>query len=111
MFIIVLGQHVSILIELSSGPSLSVKRESKQSNKKKTSEAKPVQRGYNKQQPTVAYNNEQESLLTYNVTKTTQSAYMNDKLHKSNKPREINDVNTPSLSLQKCNHSTLEIRA
>jgi len=35
MFIIVLGQHVSILIELSSGPSLSVKRESKQSNKKK----------------------------------------------------------------------------
>jgi len=38
---------------------------------KRTSEAKLVQRGYNKQQPTLAYNNEQESLLTYNVTKTT----------------------------------------
>ena len=58
-----------------------------------------MQRGYNKQQPTLAYNKEQESLLVYNATKTTQSAYMNDKLHKSNKLREINDINTPSLSL------------
>jgi len=32
MFIIVLGQHISILIELPSGPSLTVKWESKQSN-------------------------------------------------------------------------------
>jgi hypothetical protein len=36
-----------------------------------TSEANPVQRGYKKQQPTLAYNNEQESLLVYNVTQTT----------------------------------------
>jgi len=34
-----------------------------------------------------------------NVTKTTQSAYMNDKLHKSNKLREINDIHKPSLSV------------
>ena len=45
------------------------------------------------------------------MLKTTQSAYMNDKLHKSNKLREINDINTPSLSIQKSNHSALEIRA
>ena len=48
---------------------------------------------------TLAYNNEQESLLVYKVTKTIKSAYTNDKLHKSNKLREINDINTPSLSL------------
>ena len=47
--------------------------------------------------------------LVYNVTKTTQSAHMNDKLHKSNKLREINDINTPSLSLKKADHSTLEM--
>ena len=69
MFIIVLGQHVSILIESFSGPSKKID------------------------------NNEQESLLVYNVTKTIQSAYMNAKLHKSNKLRDINDINTPSLSV------------
>jgi len=69
MFILVLGQHVSIFIESSSGP-------------------------YGKTD-----NNEQKSLLVYNVTKTTQSAYANAKLHKSNKLRDINDINTPSLSV------------
>ena len=34
-----------------------------------------------------------------------------DKLHKSNKLHEINDINTPSLSLQKSNHSTPGKRA
>ena len=59
-----------------------------------------MQRGYNKQQPTPAYNNEQESLLVY-VTKTTQSAYMNDELHKNNKFREINGINKlPTISIE-----------
>ena len=69
MFIIALGQNVSILIESSSGPSKEID------------------------------NNEQESLLVYNVTKNTQSAYMNAKLHKSNKLHEINDIDKPSLSV------------
>jgi len=35
----------------------------------------------------------------YNVTKTTYSAYMNDKWHKNNKFHEINDIDTPSPSV------------
>jgi len=52
-------------------------------------------------------------LVVHNVTdrQTTQSAYMNGKLHKSNKLCEINDINTPSLPLYKSNHSILGIRA
>ena len=50
-----------------------------------------------------------KKIYIQNVTKTTQSAYMNDKKH--NKLREINDIHTPSLSVQKSNHSTLEIGA
>ena len=51
------------------------------------------------------------SLYLQNVTKTIQSACTNNKLHNSNKLSEINDIDTPSLSVQKSNHSTLEIRA
>ena len=58
-----------------------------------------MQCGYNKQQPTLAYNSKQESLQAHNVTQTTQSAYMNNKFYKSNKLREINDIDTPSSSL------------
>jgi len=38
--------------------------------------------------------------ISFTLTNCSQSqAYMNDKLHKSNKRREINDINTPSLSV------------
>ena len=58
MFIIVLGQHVSILIESPSGPS-------------ENTEGQVAQ---------------------------------------ENKLRAINDINTPSMSVQKCSHSALQIR-
>ena len=50
-------------------------------------------------------------LYLQNVTKTAQSAYMNDKSYKNNKLREIrvNDVDTPSLSVQKSNYSTMDV--
>ena len=58
MFITVLGQHVSVLIESSAGPSENTEGQDAQENKL----------------------------------------------------RAINDIDTPSLSVQKCSHSALEIR-